>query len=277
MASFTQAEEPQAGKGPNQQGKPAMKLGIVTYNIAKDWDIETIIKNCKQVGLTGAELRTTHAHGVEPGLSKAQRAEVRKRFQDGGIEIAGLGSTCEYHSPDPAELKKQIDLTKQFVELAADVGSPAVKVRPNGLPEGAPVEKTLEQIGTSLRQCGEFAKPFGIEIRLEVHGRATSHPPYIKKIMDVANHDNVFVCWNSNDTDMDKQGSIDNSFNLLASKIRQAHITELWSRYPWRRLFELLAKQGFSGYTLAEIPGSPDPVRLLRYYRALWLALRPRV
>ena len=25
---------------------PQMKLGTVTYNLAQDWDIETIIKNC---------------------------------------------------------------------------------------------------------------------------------------------------------------------------------------------------------------------------------------
>src|SRR4051794_25593637 len=29
-------------------GKPRMKLGIVTYNIAKDWDVPTIIKNCTE-------------------------------------------------------------------------------------------------------------------------------------------------------------------------------------------------------------------------------------
>jgi len=252
-----------------------MKLGIVTYNIANDWNLDTIIKNCKDVGLSGVELRTTHAHGVEPSLNKTQRADVRKKFQDSGIELVGLGSTCEYHSPDPAELRKQIDLTKQFVELAADVGAGGVKVRPNALPGGVPIEKTLEQIGVSLRQCGEFAQPFGVEIRVEVHGRGTSHPPHIKRIMDVARHDNVFVCWNSNETDLDKQGSIDEHFHMLESKIRLVHINELWSKYPWRRLFELLVRSRYKGYTLAEIAASSDPVRLLRYYRALWQAFQP--
>jgi sugar phosphate isomerase/epimerase len=267
-----QAEQQSA---PTGQPGPAMKLGIVTYNIAKDWDIDTIIRNCREVGLGGAELRTTHAHGVEPALSKPQRQEVRRKFKDSGVEIVGLGSTCEYHSPDPAELQRQIDLTKRFVELAADVGAGGVKVRPNGLPDKVPVEKTLEQIGQALRQCGEFAKPFGVDIRLEVHGRGTAHPPSIRKILDVAGDSNVFVCWNSNDSDMDKKGSIDDNFKLLAPKIHQAHITELWSKYPWRRLFELLTRSGFTGYTLAEINESKDAIRLLRYYRALWLSLQP--
>ena len=42
-----------------------MKLGIVTYNIGKDWDLDTLIANCEGTGFDGVELRTTHAHGVE--------------------------------------------------------------------------------------------------------------------------------------------------------------------------------------------------------------------
>ena len=42
-----------------------MKLGLVTYNMAKDWDVPTIIKNCQDTGFEGVELRTTHAHKVE--------------------------------------------------------------------------------------------------------------------------------------------------------------------------------------------------------------------
>ena len=60
---------------------PRMKLGTVTYNLAKDWDIDTIIKHCTEARFDGVELRTTHAHKVEVDLTKAQREEVRKRFQ----------------------------------------------------------------------------------------------------------------------------------------------------------------------------------------------------
>ena len=46
-----------------------MHLGLVTYNLAKDWDLATIIQNCQESGFEGVELRTTHAHGVEVELS----------------------------------------------------------------------------------------------------------------------------------------------------------------------------------------------------------------
>src|SRR5581483_1760024 len=63
-------------------GQSSYHLGTVTYNIAKDWDVPTIIKNCTETGFEGVELRTGHKHGVEIGLDAKGRAEVKKRFAD---------------------------------------------------------------------------------------------------------------------------------------------------------------------------------------------------
>ncbi len=86
-----------------------MQLGLVTYQWGADWDLPTLIANCQKTGFAGVELRTTHKHGVEPSLDEAARKEVAKRFADSGVELVGLGTTCEFHSPDPAVLRKNIE------------------------------------------------------------------------------------------------------------------------------------------------------------------------
>src|SRR5271157_3708529 len=161
---------------------PPFKLGLVTYELAKDWDIETIIQNCEAAGFEGVELRTTHRHGVEPSISKERRAEVGKRFGDSRVRLVSLGSTCEYQSPDPAVVRHNIVETQQFVELARDLGCMGVKVRPNGFPKDVPHDKTLDQIGHALRQCGDIARDHGVEIWVEVHGPGTQLPPNIHQI-----------------------------------------------------------------------------------------------
>ncbi len=251
---------------------PKMRLGLVTYNLAADWDIPTIIKNCEAAKFEGVELRTTHAHKVEVNLSKDQRDEVRKRFQNSKVQLMGLGSAFDYHTPDQAKLRRDIDATKEYIVLAQDVGATGVKVRPNGLPKEVPVEKTLEQIGWSLKELGDFARDHGQVLRLEVHGSGTSFPPHIRKILDVANHPSVGACWNSNATDLEGQGW-DYNFDLLKDKIFSVHMTDLFAEdYPYRKLLRRLNEINFTGFCLAEVPGSSDPVRVMKYYRALWLA-----
>ena len=253
-----------------------IRLGTITYNIAKDWDLDTLLSTCKEVGLEGVELRTSHAHEVEVALSKEERARVKKRFADSGIVLAGLGSAFDYHTPDAAQLAKNIDDTKAYCVLAADVGAQGVKVRPNAFPEGVPREKTIEQIGASLREVGAFAADLGVRIRLEVHGKETHHPPYIRQMLDVADHDNVYACWNSNEGDRDESGSIDAYFALLKDKIDLVHINRLYSGYPYPRLLELLSRAGYDGFCLAEIPASADAKTVLLYYRMLFETMRER-
>lgn len=251
---------------------PQMKLGIVTYNIAKDWDVPTIIKNCSETKFQGVELRTTHAHGVEVRLTRTERAEVRKRFRDSPVELMGLGSAFDYHTPDQVKLRADVAATKEYMILAHDTGASGVKVRPNGLPAEVPKQKTLEQIGEALRELGEFGNGLGVQIRLEVHGKETSLLPNIKTILDVADHKNVGVCWNSNPTDLDGEG-FDHNFNLVKDKILTVHMRDLHlDDYPFRKLVTVLNEGGYRGYCLAEIPESKDPVRVLHYFRSLWLA-----
>ncbi|HVY71414.1 MAG TPA: sugar phosphate isomerase/epimerase family protein [Verrucomicrobiae bacterium] len=253
-------------------GKSRMHLGTVTYNIAKDWDVPTIIKNCAGAKFEGVELRTTHAHKVEVNLSPAQRAEVRQRFADSPVRLWSLGSAFDYHTPDQARLRQDIAATKDYIVLAQDVGATGVKVRPNGLPKEVPVEKTLDQIGRSLRELGDFARDHGQVIRLEVHGAGTSRVKYIKTIMDTASHPQVGVCWNCNQSDLDDDG-FDANFDLLKDKIFSVHMRDLYlEEYPFRRLLSRLNEIQFSGFCFAEIPESQDPVRVMRYFRALWLA-----
>src|SRR3954469_8695902 len=87
---------------------PKFRLGLVTYNLAADWDLPTLLKVCKNTGVSPVEFRTTHKHGVEPTLNAEQRQTVKKQCADAGVEIWGCGTTCEFQSPDPAVVQKNI-------------------------------------------------------------------------------------------------------------------------------------------------------------------------
>ena len=60
---------------------------------------------------------------------------------------------------------------------------------------------------------------------------------------------------------------------MLKLGIVTYEIAQDWdNEYPWKKLFSLLKDSGYNDFCLAEMPGSPEPERLLRYYRALFKA-----
>jgi sugar phosphate isomerase/epimerase len=255
--------------------KNPLKVGLMTYLLGKDWDIDTIIKNCTASGFLSVELRTTHAHGVEVALTPAQRAEVKKRFKDSPLETISLASAFQYHFPDRAELKRNIVGTKEYVLLAKDVGATGIRVFPNAFPEGVSKEKTMEQIGRSLAEVSEFGRNHGVEIRVCVHGQGTNSVSVIKKIIDYAHSPYVYVNWNCDPSDPEGAG-LESNFNSVKDRIRGVHMHDLHDpEYPYRHLFKLLSESGFKGYCNAEIDRvSCEPVEYMKCYKGLFLALQ---
>jgi len=241
---------------PAQPGS-SMKFGLVTYLWGQDWDLPTLIKNCTASKVLGVELRTTHAHKVEPSLNAAERKEVKKRFADSPVTMVGIGSNERYDNPNPAVVAKAVEATKAFIKLSHDVGGTGVKVKPDRFHQGVEKEKTIEQIGKALNQLGEYAEGWGQEIRLEVHGQC-SQLPTIRKIMDVAQNKNVGVCWNSNGQDLQGKGLVHN-FDLVKKRFgATAHVRELEDKnYPYEKLMELFVKMDYAGWVMLEARGKP--------------------
>lgn len=238
--------------------KSKMKLGLVTYQWGKDWDLPTLITNCEKAGFAAVELRTQHAHGVETDLTASERVEVKKRFADSPVTCVGYGSNFDYHHVDQAKVKENIEGTKAYVKLCHDIGATGIKVKPNGIPQEVPKEKTIAQIAASLNEVGKYAKDYGQEIRVEVHGKESQKLPNMKAIFDQVTEKNVKVCWNCNNQDLLPPGLEDN-FNSVKKWFGDTvHIRELnVGEYPYQQLMNLFVGMNYKGWILLEARTQP--------------------
>src|SRR5690606_15547129 len=234
-----------------KHAKSGMKLGLVTYEWAKDWDLPTLIANCEKTGVLGVELRTQHAHAVESNLSSAERMEVKRRFAGSAVTCLGYGSNYEYHSPDPAKLKENIEGTKEYIKLCHDIGATGLKVKPNTLPEGVPAEKTIAQIAASFNEVGRFAQDYGQLIRVEVHGHLTQNIPIMKAIFDQVTEPAVKICWNSNPEDL-LPADLEQGFDALSRWFGDTvHVREFdVGDYPYAELMQLFTSINYDGWIL---------------------------
>jgi len=104
-----------------------VKLGLLTYDIAKDWDLPTLLDRAKEIGFEGIEFRVdvNHRHGVELHRTKEERKRIREMCRDAGVACT------------------------------ADVGAPGLKVFGNAFHEGEgiPKEQTIRQVAKAVREC----------------------------------------------------------------------------------------------------------------------------
>ena len=104
----------------------------------------------------------------------------KARFARSKVRLLSFGSTCEFHSPDSNERRKQVEIGKQWVDLAHDTGAWGVKVRPNGLPKEVAPETTIGNIAAALvellaERAGQRPPAWTCEIG------AVSHPVFLLK------------------------------------------------------------------------------------------------
>jgi hypothetical protein len=179
-------------------------------------------------------------------------------FEDSPVKCVGYGSNFEYHSPDPDQLRENIEQTKEYIKLCRDIGATGIKVKPNYLPPGIPREKTIAQIAGSLNEVGRFARDFDQLIRVEVHGEITQELPVMKAIFDQVTEDNVKICWNCNDQDLLPPG-LEGNFNMVKKWFGDTiHVRELDSTdYPYQQLFDLLSGIRYEEWILLEARTEP--------------------
>lgn len=249
------------------------RFGFTTYQWGKDWDIPTLIANCRKAEVFGVELRTSdsYAHGVELDINAQQRREVKKRFEDSPVTLVGLATSERFDSPKTAELEKAIENTKAYIVLSKDVGGSGVRVFPNSFHEGVEREKTIEQIGKALNIVGAFAAGYGQQVRLEAHGNA-GELPTIRAIMDHVVQPSVRVKLNSDKSDAQGEG-FEHNFNLVKDLLGDTlHLHNLKDAgFPYQLQMDLLVRMGWGGWQLLEASDKvTDRVQALIEQRQIW-------
>jgi len=140
-----------------------------------------------------------------------------------------------------------------------------VKVRPNALPKGVPEEKTLEQIGKSLRELGEFATATGRRSGWRSTARAprtsrASRPSWMSRPTKTSASAGTRIkpIWRARDLTTIRSGEGEDPLGAPARFVPGGiSVPETASAVEHGR---------FTGFCLAEIPASADPVRVMKYF-----------
>lgn len=248
-----------------------MKLGLLTYNVARDWDLEKLIEVSKKLGYAGIEFRvdSEHKHGVEIDSSKKARKEIKNRLEDAYLEAIGIGTSSRFESSEKSVRRENIERAKKCVELASDIDAKYVRVFGNQFQAGSDREEVVRWVGEALTEINEFAKPYKVEALLEMHGDFNFWK-YTLKALELSNIPGAGLVYNCDKRDM-IGNSIKPTYSRVRHLIKHVHMHALIGTYPYKEFLQLLKDDGYDGYLSAEIDGpTSDAETVLAYYSALY-------
>jgi sugar phosphate isomerase/epimerase len=261
-----------------------VKLSLLTYNMAREWDLPELIEVARLGGYAGVELRAEakHRHGVELETSPEQRREIRERIEDAYLEVACIGLSSRFDTPDTARRRDVVERSKRYVELAAAVGCPRIRVFGNDMPKqgldgDAPPDRetVLHYVGDALREIAEFADPYGVDVLLEMHGQFNFWG-FAPRAVKLAAHPRVGLVYNCDLRDL-VGGSVAPTYERVRHLVRHVHMHAFTRGFPYPELFGLLVRDGYAGYLSSEIdepqPTAQDYLVMYAHLFRAWHAL----
>ncbi len=173
-----------------------MKIGFSSL-VCPGWDLETIVTNAAEYGFDGVELRGLRGElnlPLAPELSADPNA-VRQLFDEKGVELVCLGSSASLDSRDPKELARQKDVITQYVELAAKLGCPFVRVHAGEVQRLDNQRAAQARIAQGLISVAPVAVKHGVTLLIENGGDFPSSDA-TWFFVDAVEFPAVRCCWN---------------------------------------------------------------------------------
>ena len=176
-----------------------MKFAFMTFT-TPDWELDRLLDFCQTTGYDGFEPRldADHAHGIEITRSGGDRAAIREQVDEcEGVELACLATSVRLLDPGPQ--RKQMDLLKACLELARDVGCPALRIFGGG--EGSLEDNTFAEANSArlvevLHQAAPHAESAQVRLCLETHDYWTDSR-ILARVFQQVNHPWVGANWDA--------------------------------------------------------------------------------
>jgi len=227
------------------------------------WSWKQIVDGAVANGYAAVELRGLLGQmdlPTSPEFSPERVKEKRADLSAAGISIAGLGSSAQMHHADPAARKKNLDEARRFIDLAAALKAPYVRVFGDKVPEGEDKATVVKRVGDGLRELSSHARGSGVQVIIESHGDFPDSPTLLA-IMKAAG-EGPAILWDTHHTVVAGHEAPADTFRQIGKFVRHTHIKDSvpaggdevkyvllgQGQVPIRQIVEALASGGYKGF-----------------------------
>lgn len=199
-----------------------MKYSFMTFSTPA-LGLAEALRVARDYGYDGIEPRldAKHAHGIEVAASAAERRAAKELAARSGIALACLATSIKY--ADPADEADMLRQTRERIDLAADVGAPAIRVFGGKLPAGMERERAMAHVAKCLAAVAAQAEVRGVAVCLETHDDWCD-PAHVAAVLAAVDRPSIACNWDVMHPVRMGLATVEESFTALRPWIRHTHL-----------------------------------------------------
>ena len=251
----------------SRTGQPKFKFSLAAYSYRKlltgkkpELTLDDFVRDCARMHLDGTEL-TSYYFPSEP--SEEFLTSLKGLCFKLGLDVSGTAVGNDFCHPDSDVRAKQIADVKQWVDYAAIMDAPVIRIFSGSARSPQTTAEAHRLAVEAIEECCEYSGQRGVFLALENHGGLTTtveglmqlvrdvQSPWFGVNLDTGN-------FHSQDVYGDLSQLAPYALNVQVKVVIKP---EGGSKQPtaFNRLAAILRESGYRGYIVLEYEESEDP------------------
>ncbi|MCA2962538.1 MAG: sugar phosphate isomerase/epimerase [Acidobacteriaceae bacterium] len=245
-----------------------IKIGLNAYSfnrplMAGTMTIPDVIDYCAQQEIDGVDLTGYYFKGYPNAPSDEVIYSIKRAAFLNGVTITGTGVRNDFALTDPSSRRGHIQLVKDWVDVAAKLGSDMVRVfSGREHPKGYTFEQVLEWMVPAFQECAEYGAKRGVIVGLQHHDDFLKTAEQTIRVVDLVKSEWFSVIL---DVGSLRQGDPYAEIEKLLPYASNWQVKEhVWYgtkkvEIDLPRIRKIIDKVGYRGFTPIEALGEGDP------------------
>jgi sugar phosphate isomerase/epimerase len=257
---------------------PRFKLSCAAYSLRKYLDLKKptmtlaqFLEKCAAWGTDGAEL--TEYYFPKP-ITAEYVSQLKRLAILLGLDITGTPIGNNFALPPGEERDRQVASMKAWIDVSADLGSPAIRIFAGGAPRGVSEAEARRWVVECVEACCAHAARRGVFLALENHGGVVAEAEGLLEIVKAVKCEWFGVNLDTgNFHTSDPYGDIERCAPYAVTCQVKTEISPAGGKKTEAdigRLVEILRKTKYCGYVTLEYEAAEEPLEAVpRYLAAL--------
>lgn len=181
----------QAAKAPVRNGASHMKLSLAAYSFNRmlsrpgrnqkgEMTMPDFVDYCAKMNLDGTELTSYY---FPADVTNEYLLSLKEQTFRLGLDISGTAIGNDFCLPEGEKRQEQLQLCRTWIDHAAVMGAPVIRIFAGKVPKGGTEEEALELCIDGINESLDYAAEKGVLLALENHGGITATPKQLLSIV----------------------------------------------------------------------------------------------